>query len=175
MKSADERIGQFARCERGERVRKLIAIAFALALSLAPSSAQAFDTGPHADLTRDALTAEGSARRLPMSAWSTTGSSTTTRTRTTTPIRARQRPGRPHPARIQPRGLAEPMGRGGAADALRRREPPDRDAGPVDHRRVEKEWQRLMFLTRKWVQYASPFPFGFASIGWNHKSDNLIP
>lgn len=25
---------------------------------------------------------------------------------------------------------------------------------------VEKEWQRLMFLTRKWVQYASPFPFG---------------
>lgn len=30
-----------------------------MALSLAPSSAQAFDTGPHADLTRDALTAEG--------------------------------------------------------------------------------------------------------------------
>jgi hypothetical protein len=40
-------------------VRRVIAIAFSLGLCLAPGSARAFDTGPHADMTRDALTAEG--------------------------------------------------------------------------------------------------------------------
>ena len=40
-------------------MRRVVAIGFALGLCLSPASAQAFDTGPHADMTRDALTAEG--------------------------------------------------------------------------------------------------------------------
>ena len=40
-------------------MRRAIAITFAVAVCLTPASAQAFDTGPHADLTRDALTSEG--------------------------------------------------------------------------------------------------------------------
>ena len=40
-------------------MRRAIAMGFAVGLCLAPASAQAFDTGPHADMTRDALTAEG--------------------------------------------------------------------------------------------------------------------
>jgi PLAT/LH2 domain-containing protein/CARDB protein len=45
----------------GARVgwRTLLAIAFAAALLVLPATARAFDTGPHADMTRDALTAEG--------------------------------------------------------------------------------------------------------------------
>jgi hypothetical protein len=41
----------------GQRAR--LAIALTALLFALPSSAQAFDTGPHADMTRDALTAEG--------------------------------------------------------------------------------------------------------------------
>ena len=40
-------------------MRRLMAILVALGICIAPASAQAFDTGPHADMTRDALTAEG--------------------------------------------------------------------------------------------------------------------
>jgi hypothetical protein len=40
-------------------VRRTLAIAFAASLCAMPAPAQAFDTGPHADLTRDALTSEG--------------------------------------------------------------------------------------------------------------------
>ena len=43
-------------------MRRVMAIGFALGLCLAPASAHAFDTQPHADMTRDALTAEGFAR-----------------------------------------------------------------------------------------------------------------
>ena len=43
-------------------MRRTIALTFAIGLCLAPASAQAFDTGPHADMTRDALTAEGFGR-----------------------------------------------------------------------------------------------------------------
>jgi hypothetical protein len=41
----------------GQRAR--LAIALTALLCALPSSAQAFDTGPHADMTRDALTSEG--------------------------------------------------------------------------------------------------------------------
>jgi len=40
-------------------MRWALAVTFAIGLCLAPASAQAYDTGPHADMTRDALTAEG--------------------------------------------------------------------------------------------------------------------
>ena len=40
-------------------MRRALAVTFAIGLCLAPASAQAYDTGPHADMTRDALTAEG--------------------------------------------------------------------------------------------------------------------
>ena len=43
-------------------MRRALATFVALGLCLAPASAQAFDTGPHADMTRDALTAEGFGR-----------------------------------------------------------------------------------------------------------------
>ena len=42
-------------------MRRVMAIGSRFGLCLAPASAQAFDTGPHADMTRDALTAEGAA------------------------------------------------------------------------------------------------------------------
>ncbi len=38
---------------------RTVGIAFAVAFCALPSTAGAFDTGPHADLTRDALTSEG--------------------------------------------------------------------------------------------------------------------
>jgi hypothetical protein len=43
-------------------MHRAIAIVFVVGLCVAPASAQAFDTGPHADMTRDALTAEGFGR-----------------------------------------------------------------------------------------------------------------
>ena len=39
--------------------KRTLAVAFAVSLCALPAPARAFDTGPHADLTRDALTAEG--------------------------------------------------------------------------------------------------------------------
>jgi hypothetical protein len=52
----------FDQTRRGLSNLRLTGLLIALVLCLAPASAQAFDTGPHADLTRDALTAEGFGR-----------------------------------------------------------------------------------------------------------------
>jgi hypothetical protein len=73
-------------------MRRAIAIGVALGLCLAPASAQAFDTGPHADMTRDALTAEGFGAAGANVGMVNNGSSTTTRTPTTTRTRGTPTP-----------------------------------------------------------------------------------
>lgn len=89
----------------------MIAITFALGVLIAPASVQAFDTGPHADMTRDALTAEGfgaaGANVGMVDNWFV---DYYTNPDDDPYSGARQRPHRLPPVRVQPRGLAQPMG-----------------------------------------------------------------
>ncbi len=130
-------------------------IASALGLYLAPSSAQAFDTGPHADLTRDALTAEGfspAAADVGMvDNWFVDYY--------TNPD---DNPYSGHAGALV--GLTRfgfnhenwlPQWVEGARRLHFDYE--KRQVGMPDLSTtagIEKEWQRLMFLTRKWVRYA---------------------
>ena len=117
-------------------MRRLMAILVALGICIAPASAQAFDTGPHADMTRDALTAEGfgaAGRERRHGQQLVRGLLHEPRRQPV--LGARQRPRRLPPVQAQPRGLAAPVGRGSASNALRRREAPGADARPVEHGR----------------------------------------
>ena len=136
-------------------VRKTVAILFALGFFLSQGSAQAFDTGPHADMTRDALTAEGFGR-----AGADVGMVNNWFVDYYTNPDDNPYSGHAH-ALI---GLTRfgfnredwlPQWVEGARrmhfDAERRQVGmPDLSTTAG----VEQEWQRLMFLTRKWVQYA---------------------
>ncbi len=136
-------------------MRRLIAIAFVLGLFLTPASAQAYDTGPHADMTRDALKAEGFSRAAAdvgmVNNWFVDYY--------TNPD---DNPYSGHAGALI--GLlrfgfnredwlhqwVEGAQRMHFDAGIRQTGMPDlsNTAG------VEQEWQRLMFLTRKWVQYA---------------------
>jgi hypothetical protein len=136
-------------------VRRAIAITFALGLCLAPASAQAYDTGPHADMTRDALTAEGFS-----AGGANVGMVNNWFVDYYTNPDDNPYSGHAH-ALI---GLlrfgfnredwlhqwVEGAQRMHFDAGIRQVGMPDlsNTAG------VDKEWQRLMFLTRKWVQYA---------------------
>ena len=140
-------------------MRQLIAIVFALGLCLVPSSARAFDTGPHADMTRDALTAEGFSAAAAdvgmVDNWFVDYY--------TNPD---DNPYSGHANALI--GLT----RFGSnrenwlnqwVEGARRMhfDAESRQIGMPDLSTtagVEMEWQRLMFLTRKWVQYAARQP-----------------
>src|SRR5688572_31692692 len=132
-----------------------MAIGFAVGLCLAPASAQAFDTQPHADMTRDALTAEGFGR-----AGADVGMVNNWFVDYYTNPDDNPYSGHANALvgflrfKLNHEDWLHQWVEGARRmhfDAEKRQVPmPDlsNTAG------VDKEWQRLMFLTRKWVQYA---------------------
>ena len=136
-------------------MRRLLAVTFALGLCLVPASARAYDTGPHADMTRDALTAEGfsaAAGNVGMvNNWFVDYY--------TNPD---DNPYSGHANALV--GLLRfklnrEDWRHQWVEAAQRMhfDANVRQVGMPDLSNtagVEKEWDRLMFLTRKWVQYA---------------------
>ncbi len=136
-------------------MRQLIAIAFALGLWLAPSSAQAFDTGPHADMTRDALTAEGFS-----AAAADVGMVDNWFVDYYTNPDDNPYSGHANALIGLTRfGFNREDWLNQWVEGARRMhfDAESRQIGMPDlltTAGVEKEWQRLMFLTRKWVQYA---------------------
>lgn len=140
-------------------MRQLIAIAFALGLWLAPSSAQAFDTGPHADMTRDALTAEGFS-----AAAADVGMVDNWFVDYYTNPDENPYSGHAHALIGLTRfGFNREDWLSQWVEGARRMhfDAESRQIGMPDLSTtagVEQEWQRLMFLTRKWVQYAGRQP-----------------
>ena len=136
-------------------MRRLMAILVALGICIAPASAQAFDTGPHADMTRDALTAEGFG-----AAGANVGMVNNWFVDYYTNPDDNPYSGHANALvgflrfKLNHEDWLHQWVEGARRmhfDAERRQVPmPDlsNTAG------VDKEWQRLMFLTRKWVQYA---------------------
>ena len=136
-------------------MRRALVTFVALGLCLAPASAQAFDTGPHADMTRDALTAEGFGR-----AGANVGMVNNWFVDYYTNPDDNPYSGHANALvgflrfKLNHENWLHQWVEGARRmhfDAERRQVPmPDlsNTAG------VDKEWQRLMFLTRKWVQYA---------------------
>jgi CARDB/PLAT/LH2 domain len=140
-------------------VRRLIAFAFALGLWIAPSSAQAFDTGPHADMTRDALMAEGFSP-----AAADVGMVDNWFVDYYTNPDDNPYSGHAHALIGLTRfGFNREDWLNQWVEGARRMhfDAESRQVGMPDLSTtagVEKEWQRLMFLTRKWVQYAGRQP-----------------
>jgi len=140
-------------------VRRLIAIALAWGLCFVPSSAQAFDTGPHADLTRDALTAEGFSAAAGdvgmVDNWFVdyyTNPDDNPYSGHAGALIGLTRFGFNHENWL-------PQWVEGARRLhfdYERRQVGMPDLSTTAG--IEKEWQRLMFLTRKWVQYAGRQP-----------------
>ena len=136
-------------------MRRLMAILVALGICIAPASAQAFDTGPHADMTRDALTAEGFG-----AAGANVGMVNNWFVDYYTNPDDNPYSGHANALvgflrfKLNHEDWLHQWVEGARRmhfDAEKRQVPmPDlsNTAG------VDKEWQRLMFLTRKWVQYA---------------------
>jgi CARDB protein/PLAT/LH2 domain-containing protein len=136
-------------------VRRALAIMFALGLCLSPASAQAFDTGPHADMTRDALTAEGFGRAGAdvgmINNWF---------------VDYYTNPGKnPYSGHASALigwtrfGLDHETWLNVWVEGARRMhfDSESRLPGMPDLSNtagIDKEWKRLMFLTRQWVQYA---------------------
>jgi hypothetical protein len=136
-------------------VRRAIAITFALGLCVAPASAQAYDTGPHADMTRDALTAEGFG-----AAGANVGMVNNWFVDYYTNPDDNPYSGHAHALIGLTRfGFNREDWLHQWVEGARRMhfDAEARQIGMPDLSTtagVEKEWQRLMFLTRKWVQYA---------------------
>jgi hypothetical protein len=139
-------------------MRKLIAIAFAMGL-LVPSSAQAFDTGPHADMTRDALTAEGFS-----AAAADVGMVNNWFVDYYTNPDDNPYSGHAHALIGLTRfGSDRENWQNQWVEGAKRMhfDSESRQVGMPDLSTtagVQKEWERLMFLTRKWVQYAGRQP-----------------
>jgi hypothetical protein len=136
-------------------MRRALATFVALGLCLAPASAQAFDTGPHADMTRDALTAEGFGRAGAnvgmVNNWFVdyyTNPDDNPYSGHANALIGLLRFGFNREDWLHQ--WVEGAQRMHFDAGIREVGMPDlsNTAG------VEKEWQRLMFLTRKWVQYA---------------------
>lgn len=148
-------------------MRKIIVAVFALGLCLNAGAVQAFDTGPHADMTRDALTAEGFG-----AAGADVGMVNNWFVDYYTNPDDNPYSGHAH-ALV---GLTRfgfnredwlPQWVEGARrmhfDAERRQVGmPDLSTTAG----VDREWQRLMFLTRKWVRYAGQRndPYGVMAV-----------
>ena len=136
-------------------MRRAMAIGFALGLCLAPASAQAFDTQPHADMTRDALTAEGFGRP-----GANVGMVNNYFVDYYTNPDDNPYSGHANALvgflrfKLNHEDWLHQWVEGARRlhfDAEKRQVPmPDLSSTAG----VDKEWQRLMFLTRKWVQYA---------------------
>jgi len=136
-------------------MRRAMVIALVIGLCLAPSAARAYDTGPHADLTRDALTSEGFGR-----AGANVGMVNNWLVDYYT--NPDKNPYSGHASfliGVTRLGLDRENWLNQWVEGARRMhfdaekrqvEMPDlsNTAG------VDREWRRLMFLTRKWVRYA---------------------
>jgi hypothetical protein len=136
-------------------MRRALLIVFAAVLCVTPGSAQAFDTGPHADMTRDALTAEGFGRAAAdvgmVDNWF---------------VDYYTNPGKnPYSGHAHfllgwtRLGLDHENWLNVWVEGARRMhfDSESRQLGMPDLSNtagIDQEWRRLMFLTRKWVQYA---------------------
>jgi hypothetical protein len=136
-------------------MRRAVAIVFAVGLCVAPGSAQAFDTGPHADMTRDALTAEGFGRAAAdvgmVNNWFVdyyTNPDDNPYSGHANALVGLLRFGFNREDWLHQ--WVEGAQRMHFDAGIRQVGMPDlsKTSG------IDKEWQRLMFLTRKWVQYA---------------------
>ena len=148
-------------------MRRALAITFAVGLCLAPASAHAFDTGPHADMTRDALTAEGfgpaGANVGMVNNWLADYYSNPDDNPYSGHAHALLGVTRLGFAREEWLNQWIEGARRLHFDAEKRQvEMPDLSTTAG----VDQEWQRLMYLTQKWVRYAGQRndPYGVMSV-----------
>jgi hypothetical protein len=136
-------------------VRRTLAIAFATLLCAVPSSARAFDTGPHADITRDALLSEGAS---PASA-SITAVNNWFVDYYTNPDKNPYSGHASFLIGVTRLGLARENWPQSWVDAARKLHFDSESRFPAmpnlsTTAGVEREWQRLMYLTQRWLRYA---------------------